>query len=411
MTQKSTMTTCEFAMITQSIVNNLAPILFVIFRDDFGLSYIQIGSLMVINYVIQLFTDVVSINIIRKFDYRKSGILAQISAIIGLIFMGTLPKFVPIYPALLISTIVMSFGGGLLEVMTSPIVDSLDIGHKSSQMSLLHSFYAWGQVIVVLLSSLAIKLFSYGVWKLLPFLWAIIPLISAILFSIVPIPDIAKEEKLQKEKPKLFSGLFLSMCFLMICSGASEITMAEWASIFAQKGLGINKFLGDVLGPCLFAAFMGSGRLLYGIFGAKFNLRNSLIYASLLCLICYITASVSSNPYIALLGCAVTGFSVSIMWPGVYAFSSKMIKNGGTAMFGILALFGDIGCSIGSWVAGMASDLSIKIPEVIAYADKIGISHEQIGLKCGIGVSSIFPLAMLIMLIISKRENIKAIQN
>lgn len=405
MTQKSTMTTCEFAMITQSIVNNLTPILFVIFRDDFGLSYMQIASIMLINYIVQLFTDVLSIRILRLLDYRKSGILAQVSAIIGLIFLGTLPSIMPIYPALLISTIAMSFGGGLLEVMTSPIVDSLSIGHKSSRMSFLHSFYAWGQVIVVLLSSLAIKMYSYSVWRVLPFLWAIIPLTSAILFCIVPIPDIAKQEKKQKEHPKLFSGLFFSMCFLMVCAGAAEITMAEWASVFAQKGLGINKFLGDILGPCLFAVLMGLGRLLYGVFGGKLQLQKSLIYVSLLCTICYITASISSNPYIALIACAVTGFSVSIMWPGVYAYSSKKIKNGGTAMFGILALFGDIGCSLGSWVAGMVSDLSVKIPQIVNYADKIGITHEQIGLKSGIGVSSVFPLAMLIMLILSKREN------
>lgn len=403
MTQKSTMTTCQIAMITQSIVNNLTPVLFVIFKDDFGLSYTMIASLLLINYVVQLCTDILSIKILRLLDYRKSGILAQVSALIGLIFLGTLPNLMPIEPALIISTVLMSFGGGLLEVMTSPIVDSLSIGHSSSRMNLLHSFYAWGQVIVVLLSSLAIKLFSYGIWRILPFFWALVPLTTAILFSVVPIPDIAKEER-SKSKPKLLTGLFFEMCFLMVCAGAAEITMAGWASIFAQKGLGINKFLGDILGPCLFAVFMGLGRLLYGVFGGKLNLKSSLIYASLLCSVCYLTASISPNPFVALFACALTGFSVSIMWPGVYAFSSKKIKNGGTAMFGILALFGDMGCSLGSWVAGLISDFSVKIPSVIACANRLNITTEQMGLKIGIGFSAIFPTAMIIIMLLSKKE-------
>ncbi len=405
MTQKTTMVSCEIAMITQSIVNNLTPILFVIFKDTFGISYTLIAHLMLINFSVQLLTDILSIKILTALDYRKSGILAQISAILGLLFLSFLHRVIPMYPALLISTVFMAFGGGLLEVMLSPIIDSLDLGHGSSRMSLLHSFYSWGQVVVVLFSSLAIKLFSEKIWWILPLFWLIVPLVSGILFCIVPIPDIAKEEKKNEYKPKLKSKVFLSMCFLMVCSGASEITMAEWASVFAQKGLGVNKFLGDILGPCFFALLMAFGRLLYGIFGNKLNLKRSLTFASLLCVLCYLTAAISQNQYIALLACSITGFSVSLMWPGVYSYSSKQIKNGGTAMFGILALFGDVGCSLGSWLAGMVSDFSVKLPLVTNYADKIGITYEQIGLKLGIGFSSIFPIMMFIMLILRSKEN------
>lgn len=407
MTHKSTMLACEFGITTQSAVNNLTPVLFVIFKDNFGISYTLIASLMLFNFVVQIVTDITAIKILSVLDYRKSGILAQTCAAIGLTMLGILTHFMPIYTALFTATFFMAFGGGLLEVMVSPIVDSISKGQSAAKMNMLHSFFCWGQVAVILTATAALKFFGNGIWQLIPIVWALVPIISIIMFSIVPIPEIARAERKSGEKLPALSRIFLLMCLLMITSGASEITMGEWSSLFAQKGLGIDKFAGDIFGPCLFAVFMGSGRVLFGVFGKRINLRNALIFSAFLCALCYIVASTSKNPYIALFACALTGFSVSIMWPGVYSYSSGIIKNGKTAMFGILALCGDVGCSLGSYLTGYISDLSLNFPKVLETADKWGISYEQMGLKIGIACASVFPLIMFFLLIFSKPYSTK----
>ena len=408
MTQKSTMLACEFGITTQSAVNCLAPLLFVIFKDNFGLSYTMIAALMLFNFLVQIATDVTAIKILSLLDYRKSGVLAQSSAATGLIFLGILPKFMPIYPALLVATFFMAFGGGLLEVMVSPIVDSLSANQSSTKMNMLHSFFCWGQVAVILTVTTALKIFGNNIWWILPILWASVPLTSIFMFLIVPIPNIAQKEKIKGERLPFITKTFILMCFLMIMSGASEITMGEWASVFAQKGLGIDKFSGDILGPCLFAVLMGGGRVLFGIFGDRVRLKNALTFYSVLCTICYIVAATATNSYVALFFCALTGFSVSIMWPGVYSYSSSKIKTGKTAMFGILALCGDVGCSLGSWITGSVADFSLTLPNVLAFADKFGIAYEQMGLKIGIACASIFPFLMVLALILSKTDSKKA---
>ena len=395
------MLACEFGITTQSAVNNLAPILFVIFKDNFGISYTMIAAIMLFNFLVQIATDFTAIKIIGILDYRKSGILAQACAAIGLIMLGVLPGIIPIYPALFTATLFMAFGGGLLEVMVSPIVDSLAEGQNSAKMNMLHSFFCWGQVAVVLTATTAIKIFGSNIWYIIPIIWAIVPIISIFMFSVVPIPEIARAERQSGEKLSVKSKIFMLMCFLMIASGASEITMAEWASVFAQKGLGIDKFAGDILGPCLFAVLMGSGRVLFGIFGNKMRLKSALIFSSVLCTACYLVAATAKDAYIALFACALTGFSVSIMWPGVYSYSSSVIKTGKTAMFGILALCGDVGCSLGSWLTGSMSDFSLNFPKVLEFADRYGISYEQMGLKVGIACAAIFPLLMALALIFS----------
>lgn len=404
MTHKSTMLACEFGITTQALVNNLMPLLFVIFKDNFGISYTLIANLMLINFIAQLLTDGLSIRIINRLGYRKSGILAQLSAVFGLLCLGILPHFFPVYISLLVSVIFCAFGGGLLEVMVSPIVDSLELGHSSARMSMLHSFYCWGQLFVILISTAAIKAFSSTIWWILPICWSILPLLNSVFFTIVPIPEINKDEQTETPVSLLKSSAFINMCLLMLCAGAAEITMSQWASLFAQKGLGVDKFAGDLLGPCMFALLMGIGRLLYGIFGKHLSLGKTLFLCSILCTACYLTAALSENPFIALLGCAVTGFSVSIMWPGVYSYSSKRINSGGTAMFSILALFGDVGCSLGSWLCGTVSDFSLKFAFVTDYAQNIGITPEQMGLKIGIGFIAVFPIIMLLLLISGRKK-------
>ena len=240
MAKKATMLACEFGITTQAIVNNFAPILFVIFKDNFGISYTFIANLMLLNFMIQLFTDGFSIGIISAFGYRKAGIAAQISVIIGLLILGIMPHFAPIRASLVPAVIFYAFGGGLLEVMVSPIVDSLDDGNKSARMSMLHSFYCWGQMAVVLISTVVIKLFGGGVWWIMTLCWAVIPITNTVLFYLAPIPE-AEEEKTETPKSLLRSRIFIMMCLLMMCAGAAEITMAQWASLFAQKGHGVRQ--------------------------------------------------------------------------------------------------------------------------------------------------------------------------
>ncbi len=407
MKHRATFITCEFSMITQAIVNNLMPILFVIFKDDFDISYTAIAALTLLNFVVQILTDMSAPMLLKNLGYKKTGILSQASAILGLIFMGALIHFLPKYPTLLISTVFCAFGGGLLEVMVSPIVEVLGQGESSQRMSLLHSFYCWGQVAVVSVSTTLIYLLGNSVWWMLPIFWSIIPVTSMIMFSRAYIPKVDDEQKALTPKTLFRLKTFLVMCILMLCAGASEITMAMWASVFAQKGLGLSKISGDILGPCLFAILMGSGRLLQGLYGSRFNLRKTLLYASILCFFCYIAASVSQNQYIAVLACALTGFSVSVMWPGVYSYSAHHIPYGGTVMFGILALFGDMGCSLGSYLCGTISDYSLTFSKVLDYAQKIGITPEQIGLKIGLGITAVFPLVMAFVLFFYKRKTTK----
>ena len=402
MTQKTTMLACESSIITQGIVNNLLPVLLVIFRDDYNISYSLLASLLLLNFMVQLVTDWFAIRIVNFLGYRKSGILAQLSAAMGLIFLGLLTKILPVYPALVISVIFTAFGGGMLEVMVSPIVENLDYGSSSARMSMLHSFYCWGQLLVVFVSTVLLKIFGTVIWQYVSALWAVVPIFNILLFSIVPIPHIPKEDANFAPFSLFKETAFITMCLLMLCAGAAEISMAQWASIFAQKALGVDKLWGDILGPCLFAVLMGTGRTLYGFFASGKSLRKTLILSGLSCLICYIATGVTQNPMLSLATCAFTGFTVSIMWPGVYSFSAKKMKTSTTAMYGILALFGDMGCSVGSWLCGVVSEFSLRFTTVISLAQRLMITNEQMGLKIGVIATGIFPLIMVIALAFTK---------
>jgi len=402
MTEKTTMLACESSILTQGIVNNLLPVLLVIFRDDYNISYSLLANLLLLNFAVQLLTDWFAINIVNCLGHRKSGILAQVSATLGLIFIGILTKIIPVYPALIISVIFTAFGGGMLEVMVSPIVENLTYGSSSARMSMLHSFYCWGQVMVVFISTITLKILGTGVWFYIPIFWAIVPVINILLFSIVPIPQISKEDVTTSPFSLFIQPVFIIMCLLMLCAGASEISMAQWASIFAQKGLGVEKVWGDILGPCLFAVLMGTGRTLYGIFATGKSLKKTLILSSISCLVCYLATGLLQNQFFALITCAVTGFTVSIMWPGVYSFSARKMTTASTAMYGFLALFGDMGCSIGSWLCGTVSEYVIKFESITRLAEKLLITPEQIGLKIGIISTGIFPLFMIVILVFTK---------
>lgn len=405
-TFKSTVYACYFGLITQAIVNNLAPLLFVVFQDRFKISFEMIGRLVLINFGTQLVVDALSVKFVDKIGYRISIISAHIFCTIGLVALGILPNVFPsAYAGLITAVILYAIGGGLIEVLVSPILDSLPGDAKASAMSMLHSFYCWGQLGVVLVSTVILKVFGHGIWFVLPVLWSVIPLINMIRFTRVPLmPAIADHERIPV-KQLLSSRVFIFSLILMMCAGASELAMSQWSSLFAEKGLQVPKLVGDILGPCLFAAFMGIGRSVYGILGQKINIEKALLGSSVLCVFCYAVTAIVRTPVISLLGCALCGLSVSLMWPGIFSLTAARYPKGGTAMFGMLAIFGDLGCSVGPWIAGIISDTVQKSSKFAVLESHYGLSSVQLGLKSGILVAAIFPIIMCMVTLISHKRN------
>lgn len=397
LTYKHTLYTCYLGYITQAIVINLAPILFIVFQDKFLISFEMIGRLVVLNFGTQIIVDAIAVRYADRIGMRPLAVIAHLAAAMGLVLLGVLPNIMPSpYTGLVIAVIVYAIGGGLIEVLISPIVDALPGDAKDSAMSLLHSFYSWGQVAVVLLSTLYIRLFSAEQWYVLPILWAIIPAFNIINFLRVPLMPIIPEHARLPLKRLLTSRIFVLAMILMVAGGASELSMSQWASLFAEKGLGIPKFIGDLLGPLSFAAFMGVGRVAYGIWGERLDLRKALIASSVLCIACYGVTVFVQQPLIALAGCALCGLSVSMMWPGMLRMASKSFPMGGTAMFAVLAIMGDVGGSVGPWITGAVSDIAQVSQQLVQLGAAAGLSAEQIGLRTGLLAAAVFPVIMLI---------------
>ena len=372
--------------ITQSIVNNLAPLLFVIFHDTFDLPLSQITLLITINFMIQLVVDLLSTKFVDKIGYRTCIIAAHIFAAAGLISMAILPFVMSPFVGLLLSVFLYAVGGGLIEVLISPIVEACPTDNKASVMSLLHSFYCWGTVAVVLLSTLYLSAFGKDSWRLLALFWAIIPLVNTVFFSRVPISQLNGEGEGMKPAELLKNGTFWIFAVLMVASGASEQAMSQWASAFAEKGLGVSKAVGDLAGVCMFSVLMGTARVFYAKMSEKINLLNFIIMSGSLCIVSYLIASLSPSPFVSLIGCALCGLSVGIMWPGVFSIAASGFPKGGTAMFAMLALAGDLGCSGGPTFVGFAS----------------GLMNDD--LKSGVIAGVVFPIVLLICALIYKRR-------
>lgn len=364
----------------QAVVNNLVPLLFLTFQKEFQLSLEQIGFLVTYNFSVQMITDVLAARYVEKIGYKVSIVAAHLLSAAGLLALPAFPELLgnP-YFGLLGAITFSAVGGGLIEVLVSPIVEALPLGEKSAAMSLLHSFYCWGHVAVVLLSTLFFQMVGIEYWRYLTVLWAILPLANAVLYAKAPIRVLCKEEKSLPVK-KLFSiKMFWLFVLLMICAGASEQAMSQWSSFFAESGLQVSKTLGDLLGPCMFAVLMGTSRVFYGKFGERIPLKKFIICSSLLCVCSYLLAVFAPHPVLALAGCGLCGLSVGIMWPGTFSLASAHCPQGGTAMFAFLAMGGDIGCASGPSVVGMISD-------------RMGEN-----LKVGLLTAIVFPVVMLIM--------------
>lgn len=405
LTYKNTLHACYFGYITQAIVNNLAPLLFIVFQNSFKISFEMIGRLILINFGTQLIVDALAVKFVDRIGYRISIVMAHVFSAAGLIALGILPNIMPSpYTGLIISVIIYAVGGGLIEVLVSPIVDSLPGEAKASAMSLLHSFYSWGQVGVVAVTTLVLKIIGSNTWYVLPVLWSLIPIYNMIKFMRVPlVPAMPEHEKIPVRK-LLNSNLFMAAMLLMLCAGASEQAMSQWSSLFAEKGLQVPKVMGDLLGPCLFAVLMGIGRTIYGIWGHRIHLGKALIASAALCVACYLVTVLVQIPVISLLSCAACGFAVSLMWPGVFSLTAQRYPKGGTAMFGILAIFGDLGCSFGPWLAGLISDYSQRSARLVNLGAAYGLQPEQLGLKSGMLIATVFPLIMILGLLVFKQK-------
>ena len=354
-----TMRACFTGYIVQAIVNNFVPLLFLTFQRTYHIPLQQITLLVTFNFGIQLLTDLLSVAFVDRMGYQASMVLAHILSALGLICLTVLPEWMghP-FAGILISVIVYAVGGGLLEVLVSPVVEACPSTHKEKAMSMLHSFYCWGHVGVVLFSSIFFKLAGIENWKLLAVLWAVIPILNALVFTRVPIAPVLPEGEEGMTIGTLFQNRTFWLLFvMMICAGASEQSVSQWASLFAEKGLGISKTAGDLAGPMAFAVLMGASRAFYGNYGEKINLDRFMAVSSVLCILSYLCLVFMPVPVLSLAGCALCGLSVGIMWPGTFSRASKALPAGGTALFALLALGGDIGCSGGPTLVGMVSGM------------------------------------------------------
>ena len=408
-TFKHTKYACYLGSSTQSIVNTLSPLLFIIFREQLGLSFTQLSLLITVNFALQMFIDFTSAFFIPRLGYRKCIILANAFAMMGLIFTSIFTlvmtdKFL----ALIISTVLMSVGGGLFEVIVNPIVEALPGDEKASAMSIMHSFYCWGQVAVILGTTLYFLIFGRESWIALPMLWALVPTFGAIIFVFVPINSLPADENTGGSRLLALAKTksFWLMLILMICAGASELSMSQWASLFAEVGLGVSKTAGDLLGPCSFALCMAIGRFLFGKLASGLKIENWLTAAFSLSALGFIIAAISPIPLISLAGFAICGFGVSILWPGICSLGAQKLHLGGSLMFSLFALAGDVGCTVGPDIIGLISDnYSGGFLDFLVGTDPVSS-----GLRMGLLTAALFPLAavfvsIVLSFVLRKTEN------
>ena len=379
---KMTMLCCFGSYLVQSTVINFLPLLFITFQDTYHIPLQQITLLVTVNFIVQLVVDLLAAMFIDRVGYRVGAVGSQVFCCAGMILLAFLPDVMPTpFAGLLTSVIVYSIGAGLIEVLISPIVESTPSDNKETAMSLLHSFYCWGHVMAVLVSTLFFWLFGIDNWRIMALIWALLPACVGFTFCFVPICPLIKDgEKSMSWKELAGNKIFWVMVLMMICAGASEHAVSQWASAFAERGLGVSKAIGDLAGPMAFATTMGICRVLHSTAGKKWDLRKFILFSAVLCLISYGMISLVPNPVVNLIGCAVCGFAISIMWPGTLSIAAKTLPLGGTAMYGLLALAGDVGCSSGPTVVGFVSG---------AFGDN---------LKAGIIAASIFPVVILLCL-------------
>ncbi len=384
---KKTLIACYLGFVTQAITANFTPLLFLTFKNTYGIGFEKLALIPLTFYLTQLLIDFAATKFVDKIGYRICVVASQVLSAAGLVLLAILPELLPVpFLGILIAVVLYAIGSGLVEVLVSPIVEACPFENKEGTMSLLHSFYCWGAVGVILGSTLFFTLFGVENWKILTLIWAVVPLYNAFNFITCPIERLTEDGESMSPSQLLRLPLFWLLILLMVCAGASEASMAQWASAFTESAMGVSKTVGDLAGPCLFAACMGISRMIYGKMSEKLDLTKTMLACGALCVICYLTASLSSLPIIGLAGCALCGISVGIMWPGTISISSRKCPRGGTAMFAFLALAGDLGATVSPAMVG-------------------GISNMAGGnLKIGLLVATAFPLILILGLIVLNRK-------
>ena len=386
---KKTLIACYFGFVTQAISANFTPLLFLTFKNTYEIGFEKIALIPLVFYLTQLLIDLAATKFVDKIGYRTCVVSSQVLSAVGLVLMTVLPELLPVpFIGILIAVVLYAMGSGLIEVLVSPIVEACPFENKDGMMSLLHSFYCWGAAGVILGSTLFFSVFGIENWKILTIIWALVPLYNAFNFIFCPIERLVEDGKSMRVGQLLKLPLFWLLILLMICAGASEATMSQWTSAFAESAMGVSKTVGDLAGPCMFAVFMGISRMLYGKMSEKLDLTKTMLVCGVLCMICYLTASLASMPIIGLAGCALCGISVGIMWPGTISISSQKCPRGGTAMFAFLALAGDLGATVSPTMVG-------------------GISNMFGGnLKTGLLVATAFPLILVFgLFVLNKKFN------
>ena len=380
---KKTLNACYLGYITQAITANFAPLLFLTFINTYGISLEMIALIPLVFYLTQLLIDLAATKFADRIGYRICVVASQLLSSVGLVMMAMLPELLPVpFVGILISVVLYAMGSGLVEVLLSPIVEACPFENKDGVMSLLHSFFCWGSVGVILGSTIFFAIFGIENWKILAFIWALIPLYNAFNFTKCPIERLVEDGKSMRISKLLKTPIFWLMILLMVCSGASEATMTQWTSAFTESAIGVSKTIGDLAGPCLFALFMGIARVIYGKFSEKLDLTKIMLYCGIMCAGCYLLASLATLPILGLTGCALCGLAVGIMWPGSISISSQNCPKGGTAMFAFLALAGDLGAAASPTMVGSISEMAGG------------------NLKTGLLVATLFPVILSVGLII-----------
>lgn len=379
---RKTLIACYLGFITQAIAANFAPLLFLTFHKSLGIPLGKVALVSTAFYFTQLIVDIICAKFVDRIGYRICVVVSEAASAAGLICLAFLPSMLPDpFAGIIISVIIYAIGSGLIEVLGSPIVEACPFEHKEAVMSLLHSFYCWGSVSVILLSTVFFAVFGIENWRWLACIWALIPLYNIYNFASCPIESLVEDGEGMTIHTLFKTPMFFLGVILMVCAGAAEMSMAQWASAFVESALGLSKTIGDLIGPCLFAVTMGISRVIYGKYGNRIDLSKYMLFSGTLCLACYILSALSLNPLLCLVGCALCGFSVGIMWPGTISILSKRLPTGGTAMFALLAMAGDLGGSFGPWLVGFTSQMNDN------------------NLKAGILVASVFPLVLIITVI------------
>ena len=375
---RKTLIACYLGFITQAIAANFAPLLFLTFHKSMGIPLGKVALVSSAFYFTQLVVDVICAKFVDRIGYRVCAVASEIASAAGLICLAFLPSVLPDpFTGIIISVIIYAIGSGLIEVLASPIVEACPFDHKEAVMSLLHSFYCWGSVGVILLSTVFFAVFGVANWRWLSCIWALIPLYNVYNFASCPIESLVENGKGMTIRTLFKTPMFFLGIILMVCAGAAEMSMAQWASAFVESALGLSKTMGDLVGPCLFAVTMGISRVIYGKAGARIELTKYMLGSGALCLGCYLLAALTQNPIVSLIVCIFCGFSVGIMWPGTISILSKKLPTGGTAMFALLAMAGDLGGAFGPWLVGFASQM------------------KNDDLKTGMLIACVFPIVLI----------------